>query len=230
MGEGHTRDHGTKRPWDHAGWIMPGTLAAWFLGPVVCVLPPGRLDRRGSVRRFVQVAVLGAVAFAFMYVDFPIPPFPPFLKYDPSDVPALIATFALGPSAGISVEVIKALLIQLLRSGTVGGPFGVFMNLLAGVTLVGVAGVYYLVDHTRAGAIKALVLGVASMTGIMILANVTLTPIFFGMPRGQVVALVVPPLVAVNVLKGILTSLVTYFVYKRVRVYLYEWVGDRTAW
>ena len=114
------------------------------------------------MRRLVQVAVLGAVAFAFMYVDFPIPPFPSFLKYDPSDVPALIATFALGPSAGISVEVIKAVLIQLLRSGTVGGPFGIFMNLLAGVTLVGVAGVYYLVDHTRAGAIKALVLGVAA--------------------------------------------------------------------
>jgi len=182
------------------------------------------------MKRLVQVAVLGAVAFAFMYVDFPIPPFPSFLKYDPSDVPALIATFALGPSAGISVEVIKAVLIQLLRSGMVGGPFGIFMNLLAGVTLVGVAGVYYLVDHTRAGAIKALVLGVASMTGIMILANVTLTPIFFGMPRGQVVALVLPALLPFNVLKGMLTSLVTYFVYKRVRVYLYEWVGDRTAW
>src|SRR5437867_12229258 len=150
MGEGQTRDHGTMRPWDQAGRIMPGTLADWFLGSVVCVLPLRSPVGGGRMRRLVQVAVLGAVAFAFMYVDFPIPPFPSFLKYDPSDVPALIATFALGPSAGISVEVIKAVLIQLLRSGSVGGPFGNFMNLLAGVTLVGVAGVYYLVDHTRA--------------------------------------------------------------------------------
>src|SRR5437879_13203512 len=105
-----------------------------------------------------------------------------------------------------------------------------FMNLRAGVTLVGVAGVYCRVHHTIAGAIKALVLGVTGMTRIMVLANGTLTPIFCGMPRGQVVALVLPALLPFNVLKGILTSLVTYFVYKRVRVYLYEWVGDRTAW
>ena len=182
------------------------------------------------MRRFVQIAVLGAVAFAFMYVDFPIPPFPPFLKYDPSDVPALIATFALGPSAGISVEVIKALLIQLLRSGTLGGPFGVFMNLLAGVTLTGAAGVYYQIDHTRPGAIKALVLGVLAMTGVMILANLALTPTFFGIPRPQVVALVLPALLPFNMVKGTMTSLLTYVVYKRVRVYLYEWIGDRTAW
>ncbi len=182
------------------------------------------------MRRSVQIAVLGAVAFAFMYMEFPIPPFPPFLKYDPSEAPALIATFALGPTAGISVEVLKALLIQLLRSGTVGGPFGIFMNLLAGVTLVGVAGVYYLVEHTKPGAIKSLVFGVLAMTGVMILANIALTPIFFGIPRAQVVTLVLPALLPFNLLKGTMTSLATYFVYKRVRVYLYEWIGDRTAW
>ncbi|MBI2122951.1 MAG: ECF transporter S component, partial [Armatimonadetes bacterium] len=60
------------------------------------------------MRRFTQVAVLGAVAFAFMYFDFPIPPFPTFLKYDPSEVPALIATFALGPGFGVAVEAVKA--------------------------------------------------------------------------------------------------------------------------
>lgn len=182
------------------------------------------------MRQLTQVAVLGAVAFAFMYFDFPIPPFPTFLKYDPSEVPALIATFALGPVAGISVEAVKAILIQMLRSGTVGGPFGIFMNFLAGITLVGVAGIYYLVEHTRAGAIKSLVLGVLAMTGVMILANIALTPIFFGLPRPQVIALVLPALLPFNLIKGAISSIVTYFVYKRVRVYLYEWIGDRTAW
>lgn len=182
------------------------------------------------MRRFTQVAVLGAIAFSFMYFDFPLPFFPAFLKYDPSEVPALIATFALGPLAGISVELVKALLIQMLRSGTVGGPFGVFMNLLAGVTLVGVAGWYYLIEHTRGGAVKALVFGVVAMTGVMIAANVVLTPVFFGIPRPQVIALVLPALLPFNLVKGLMSSLVTYYVYKRVRVYLYEWVGDRAVW
>lgn len=182
------------------------------------------------MRRFTQVAVLGAIAFTFMYFDFPLPFFPTFLKYDPSEVPALIATFAIGPVAGVAVEAIKAVLIQMLRSGTVGGPFGIFMNFLAGVSLVGVAGTYYLIEHTKAGAIKSLVLGVLAMTGVMILANIALTPIFFGIPRNQVIALVLPALLPFNLLKGAMSSLVTYFVYKRVRVHLYEWIGDRTAW
>lgn len=182
------------------------------------------------MRRFTQVAVLGAVAFAFMYFDFPIPPFPTFLKYDPSEVPALIATFALGPGFGVAVEAIKAVLISILRSGTGGGPFGIFMNFLAGITLVGVAGAYYLVEHTKAGAIKSLIFGVLSMTGVMIVANIALTPIFFGIPRDQVIALVLPALLPFNFLKGAISSLITYYVYKRIRVYLYEWIGDRRAW
>ncbi len=182
------------------------------------------------MRRLTQVAVLGAVAFAFMYFDFPIPPFPAFLKYDPSEVPALIATFALGPTYGVAVEAIKALLIQILRSGTAGGPFGIFMNFLAGATLVGVAGVYYTVDHTKAGAVRSLGLGILAMTGVMIAANIFLTPIFFGIPRQQVIALVLPALLPFNLLKGAISSVITYYVYKRVRVYLYEWIGDRAAW
>lgn len=182
------------------------------------------------MRRLTQVAVLGAVAFAFMYFDFPIPPFPGFLKYDPSEVPALIATFALGPTYGIAVEVTKALLIQLLRSGTVGGPFGIFMNFLAGATLVGVAGIYYTVDHTKAGAVRSLSLGILAMTAVMIAANILLTPVFFGIPRHRVIALVLPALLPFNLLKGAISSVITYYVYKRVRVYLYEWIGDRAAW
>lgn len=182
------------------------------------------------MRRLTQVAVLGAVAFAFMYFEFPLPPFPPFLKYDPSEVPALIAGFALGPVYGLIVEAIKAILIGIFRSGSLGGPFGIFMNFLAGITLVGVAGTYYLFEHTKAGAIKALIFGVLAMAGVMIVANILLTPIFFGIPRPQVIALVLPALLPFNLVKGALSSLVTYFVYKRVRAYLYELIADRAGW
>ncbi|HET6947646.1 MAG TPA: ECF transporter S component [bacterium] len=182
------------------------------------------------MRRFTQVAVLGAIAFTFMYLDFPVPPFPAWLQYDPSEIPALIAAFALGPIAGISVEILKGFLISVFRPGELGGHFGVFMNLLAGVTLVGVAGAYYRIVHTRSGAIRAMGLGIVAMTGVAIAANILLTPVFFGLPRGQVIALVLPALLPFNLLKGIMSSVATYYVYKRVRVYLYEWIADRAAW
>jgi riboflavin transporter FmnP len=181
------------------------------------------------MRRLAQIAVLGAIAFTFMYLDFPIPPFPAWLKYDPGEVPALIAGFALGPAAGVGVELVKGLLISLLRPGGLGGPFGIFMNLLAGVTLVGVAASYYRAEHTKAGALRGLVLGIAAMTAMMILANIILTPVFFGLPRIQVIALVLPALLPFNLLKGALSSVLTFYVYKRVRAYLYD-LGDRTVW
>ncbi len=184
------------------------------------------------MRRFTQIALLGAIAFVFLhFLEFPRGLFEPYLKYDPGEIPALIATFALGPLAGVGVEAIKALLVSLQPSpGNLGGPFGIFMNFLAGVTFVGVAGWYYLVEHTKVGAIKSLALGVLTMTAVMVVANILLTPIFYGIPRPTVIGLVLPALVPFNLVKGTLSSLVTYFVYKRVRVHLYEWIGDRIAW
>ena len=181
------------------------------------------------MRRLAQIAVMGAIAFTFMYLDFPIPPFPAYLQYDPGEVPALIAGFALGPAAGVAVELVKGLLITLLRPGELGGPFGVFMNLLAGITLVAAATWYYRVDHTKAGALRGLAVGMTAMTATMIIANIILTPIFFGLPRAQVLALVLPVLLPFNLLKGGISSLLTFYVYKRVRAYLYD-LGDRTVW
>lgn len=181
------------------------------------------------MRRYAQIGIMGAIAFTFMYLDFPIPPFPAYLQYDPGDVPALIVAFALGPAAGVAVEVIKALLISLLRPGELGGPFGVFMNLLAGVTLVAVAGTYYRLDHTRRGALRGLAISIAATAAVMVLANVTLTPVFYGLPRPQVIALVLPALLPFNLLKGLMSSLLTFYVYKRVRAYFYD-LGDRAAW
>jgi riboflavin transporter FmnP len=181
------------------------------------------------MRRYAQIGILGAIAFTFMYLDFPIPPFPPYLQYDPGEVPALIAAFALGPAAGVAVELLKGLLISLLRSGELGGPFGVFMNLLAGATLVMVAGAYYRLEHTKRGAMRGLAFAIAATTGVMVIANVILTPVFYGIPRPQVIALVLPALLPFNLLKGLLNSLITFYVYKRVRAYFYD-LGDRAAW
>lgn len=183
------------------------------------------------MRRLAQIGILGALAFLFFqFLEIPRGLFAPFLKYDPGDIPALIAAFAIGPAAGITVEIIKGLLTTLFAFKE-HGPFGVLMNTLAGIALVGPAGAYYLVEHTKAGAVKSLIIGTVTMTITMVVANVVLTPVFFpGFSRDQVVALILPALLPFNALKGAATSLITYLVYKRVRVYLYEWIGDRTAW
>jgi len=183
------------------------------------------------VRRLTQIALLGSIAFLFLnHLEIPRGLFAPFLKYDPGDVPALVATFALGPAAGITVELIKGLLAVLFAYKEYG-PFGILMNTLAGVAFVGVAGTYYLVEHTKAGAIRSLAFGIVAMTAVMIAANVVLTPLFFvGFSRAQVAALILPALLPFNLLKGGVSGTITYHIYKRVRVFLYEWIGDRAVW
>ena len=61
---------------------------------------------RSYVRRLVVTAVLSALSASLMYLEFSVPVVPSFLKYDFSDLPALIAAFGVGPLAGVAVELI----------------------------------------------------------------------------------------------------------------------------
>ena len=48
-------------------------------------------------RNLAVTAMLSAVAFILMYLEIAIPIMPSFIKFDFSDLPAVIAAFALGP-------------------------------------------------------------------------------------------------------------------------------------
>ena len=54
-----------------------------------------------NTRVLTGTAMLAAVATVLMYMEFPIPIMPAFIKLDVSELPALIASFAYGPVAGI---------------------------------------------------------------------------------------------------------------------------------
>ena len=45
--------------------------------------------------------MLSAVAFVLMYLEIAIPIMPSFIKFDFSDLPALLGSFALGPVCGV---------------------------------------------------------------------------------------------------------------------------------
>lgn len=60
-----------------------------------------------NTRVLTGTAMLAAVATVLMYMEFPIPIMPAFIKLDVSELPALIAGFAYGPVAGIVVCLIK---------------------------------------------------------------------------------------------------------------------------
>lgn len=170
----------------------------------------------GSSRFLVRVAVLGAMGFALMYIEFPLPLLPPFLKYDLGDVPALLAAFAMGPLAGVLTELIKCAIFFLSGKGS-DGIIGAAANFFAGGALVAAAGLVYRRIHSLRGALLGLVIGSLAMVAVMTAANIFVFLPLWGVPAEQVVTLALTATMPFNLAKGFLTSVITAVFYKRVR-------------
>lgn len=164
-------------------------------------------------RRIVNMAVLVALATLLMVV-IQIPLFTDFLKYDPSDVPMLIGGFWFGPVAGALMVFVKAFLYMLIK-GT-SGPIGAFQNFMASGSFVFFAALYYQSNRTRKGAAIGLVIGTIAMTLVMIPTNRVILPIW-GIPQEMVMPMILRMVTPFNLVKGLISSVLTYFVYKRVK-------------
>ena len=71
----------------------------------------------------VRMGLLSALAVVLMKLEFVVPGFPPFLKMDISDLPAVIGAFIIGPVGGVIIQLIKVLLYTVSGSETFGiGP------------------------------------------------------------------------------------------------------------
>lgn len=171
----------------------------------------------------LKVSLLAALAAVLMHVSFPVIPGHPYLKYDPSEVPALIGGFAIGPLAGMAVVLLKNLLYLLLHFQG-AELIGIPLNTVAGCALVGTAGWVYQVNKSKRIAVISLALGVITMALAMIPANLVLWPIFQrlfmpavpGLPPDQLLTLILVVITPFNFIKGILTSILTFVLYKRV--------------
>ena len=121
-----------------------------------------------NVRKLTGTAMLGAVAAVLMYLEFPIPIMPAFVKLDVSELPALIASFAYGPVSGVLVCLIKNL-IKLPSTSTAA--VGELFNFVMGALFVGVAGIVYKRNKTRKGAIVGALLGALVMAVVSVPYN-----------------------------------------------------------
>ena len=100
-------------------------------------LPRTASARRAGARNIAVTAMLSALATVLMFVSFGLPILPSYLKLDFSEMPALLASFALGPVYGAVVCLVKNL-INL--SATTTGGIGELCNFLIGVLFVVPAG------------------------------------------------------------------------------------------
>lgn len=125
---------------------------------------------KNHVRELTVTAMLAAVATVLMFLDFSVPMFiPGFVKMDISELPALLASFSLGPAYGVGVCLIKNL-FNLIFHGSTGG-VGELCNFLMGAALAAVSGLIYKYNKSRRGAIVASLAGAAAMAVVSVPVN-----------------------------------------------------------
>lgn len=184
-----------------------------------------------NVRLLTTAAIAGAISFVLMFLELSLPIAPSFIKLDFSDVPSLILAFAFGPLAGVLTELIKNLL-HLFITSTAG--IGELSNFLLGCAYVAPAGWIYRFFKTRKGALLGMLVGTLCFSVFGIFSNLFLMFPFYtkvvGFPmaaiiqecqkiipfvdsQAKVILISVTPF---NLFKGVLESLVTFFLYKRI--------------
>ena len=189
--------------------------------------------KKNRINKLVKISMLSAVAALLMYVDIPLWFAPPFYKIDLSEVAVLVGAFAIGPLAGFAVEVIKILIILLIK-GSQTGFVGEAANLLIGCSLVLPAAYIYKKHKTKRNALIGIAVGTLIMTLIGCVINAyILIPAYakaFKMPLDAIIkmgtelnsritsvkTLVIYATAPFNILKGVLVGIITSLLYKRI--------------
>jgi len=172
--------------------------------------------------KLAKMALMVAVSVICTFIHFPILPMAPFLEFEVSDIPILIAAFVFGPLSGLVIGVVSILLHDLMM-GPSSGPYGTIMHIIAVAVFVLVAGAIYNKFKTKKGGLLALIIGGLCMTAVMIPANLLVTPLFLGMPVEAVQAMILPAILPFNLLKVAINTVVVFFLYKRLSPFLHKW-------
>lgn len=165
-----------------------------------------------DTRQLVTMALLCAISVLLSFIEFPLIPGISWLKYDASCMPAMVVGFAFGPTAGIVVGAVSALIHGMMLGDWVGA----LMNIFIVIAMVLPSAAIYRKQHSFKGAIIGLVVAVVAAIVVAIVSNLAIDPFYFGMPFEAVVALVVPVLLPFNIIKAIINSVLTIVIYKSI--------------
>lgn len=185
--------------------------------------------------KMTVTAMLSAVSAVLMFIDFSVPIMPSFIKLDISELPALLASFSLGPVYGIVVCLIKNL-VNLARSTTSG--VGELCNFLLGAVFVFTAGMVYKKMKSRKGAFVGALIGAFVMAVLSLPLNYYVTyPIYANfIPMEGIIGMYQVILPSVKSLwdcllvfnapftfvKGLIDVGLTFLIYKRLSPILHK--------
>lgn len=164
--------------------------------------------RSQKIKRMTFVALFCAMSY-ICSVIFPIKVM--FLTLDFKDAVSIMCGMFFGPSAGLFCAVVVPF-VELITSDT--GFYGLIMNILSSVTLVGISTLIYKYKKTIFGAVLGLVAAAFSTVAVMTLANLFITPFYMGVKTEDVIALIPKVILPFNIVKAILNAGIAMLLYK----------------
>lgn len=183
---------------------------------------------RLSVQYMTRIAILGALAAILFMIEIPVIAF---YKLDLSTLPVLLGAFSMGPAAGMAILLIKDL-FGLLHSSSMY--VGELADFLMSAAYVLPAALLYRRHKTRGMALAGMTVGSVCMIVAAVLVNwLIMFPFYmtaYGMPLEGIIGMAqaVLPFVDTqwkvllcvtapfNLLKGVVLSVLTYVLYKRL--------------
>lgn len=165
-----------------------------------------------STKQMVTMALMCAIGVILSFVEFPLLPGVTWLKFDASNMPAMVVGFGFGPGAGVAVGIVIAIIHGLLMADFTGA----LMNILTVTCFVLPAAIMYSKKRTYPIAIAGLVLSIIAATIGAIVGNLIVTPMWLGVPLDAVVAMIIPILIPFNLVKGLINAVLTLIIYKSI--------------
>ena len=184
---------------------------------------------KNNIRALTTTAIFAAISTILMFFSFSVPFAPSYLKIDFSDLPALLASFSLGPVYGVVVSLIKNLINVFF---TTTGGVGEISNFLLSAFFVFPAGVIYKRNKTKKTAVYGMLTGLVTTTLLSYFTNTYLVYPAYSkiMPVDVIINMSSKIISSVNsvsdvivifnmpftFVKGILNAIVTFLLYKRL--------------
>ena len=186
-----------------------------------------------STSNLARMAILAAIASVLFLIEIPLGM--PFYKLDLSNIPVLIGAFSMGPAAGSIILGLKSL-IGLTHSSSAG--VGELADFIMGLAMILPASLLYQRNKTRKTAMAGMLTGMICAVVVSVFVNKwIMLPFYMGafhMTMEELVAaahwgsvdsewklllLITAPF---NLIKGLVISILTAILYKRVSPILYE--------
>ena len=171
---------------------------------------------QGKALRITTLAAASLVAFCMTFLTQYAVIFPalPFLFLDLKSVIIVICGYLFGPFSTLYMTVVVAFIEMFTISRD--GLIGLLMNIISTGSFVFTATFFYSRKRTMRRAEIGLVLGVLLATAFMLIWNYIMVPIYQGVPRHVIAAMLIPYFLPFNLIKFGTNAILALAFYKPI--------------